>query len=164
MSDPTRAQIVARDVHLSNCSYGEGFGIPVMEAGGESLEGTLVPAPQPAGICYEDETQPDAVTRVLVVVERADGSVKEYEAREPQDWSMNDPESISAQVIRTTGLSFGTTRLQAGMPSLRLSFSAHPRYNLHIRNVRWPGGEPGPSQSSIPSASTSSPAVTGNGS
>jgi hypothetical protein len=138
----------------------------------KTLEGALVPAPQPAEMRYEDETQPDAVTRVLVVVERADGSVKEYEAREPQNWQMNDPESISAQVFRQTGLGIasgsGFRGVTAGVPSLRLSFSAHPRHNLHIRNVRWPGGEPGPSQSSIPSPSTSSttssPAVTGKGS
>ena len=107
----------------------------------EALEGALVPAPQPADIRYEDETPAVYVTRVLVVVERSDGSVKEYEAREPQSFEMNDPESISAQVIRTTGLSFGMTRLQAGVPSLRLSFSAHPRYNLHIRNVRRAGAK-----------------------
>jgi hypothetical protein len=120
----------------------------------EALEGALVPAPKPADIRYEDETPSD-------------------EAREPQNWQMNDPESIGAQVLRTTGLGIaggfgGITQLRAGVPSLRLSFTAHPRHNLHIRNVRWPGGEPGPSQSSIPSPSTSSttssPAVTGKGS
>lgn len=131
----------------------------------EALEGALVPAPQPADIRYEDETPPDAVTRVLVVVERADGSVKEYEAREPQNFTMNDPESFSAQVFRQTGLGIGATRLTAGVPSLRLSFSAHPRYNLHIRNVRWPGSPQGPVQASISSSSrTSSPTATGNGS
>ena len=106
----------------------------------EALEGALVPAQQAADIRYEAETPPDAVTRVLVVVERADGSVKEYEAREPQNWQMNDPESISAQVFRQTGLGVGSGSgfrgLTAGVPSLRLSFSAHPRYNLHIRNKR----------------------------
>ena len=60
----------------------------------EALEGALVPAPQPADIRYEDEAPADAVTRVLVTVERADGSVKEYEAREPQNFEMNDPESF----------------------------------------------------------------------
>ena len=109
----------------------------------EALEGALVPAQQAADIRYEAETPPDAVTRVLVVVERADGSVKEYEAREPHNWSMNDPESFSAQVFRPTGLGVGSGRgfrgLTAGVPSLRLSFSAHPRYNLHIRNVRRAG-------------------------
>ena len=135
----------------------------------EALEGALVPAPKPADIRYEDETPSDAVTNVTIRVERADGSVKEYEAREPQNWQMNDPESIGAQVLRTTGLGIaggfgGITQLRAGVPSLRLSFTAHPRHNLHIRNVRWPGGEPGPSQSSIPSSSTSSPGATGKGS
>jgi hypothetical protein len=105
----------------------------------EAVEGVLVPAPQSADIRYEDEDA-DRVTRVLVVVERADGTVKEYEAREPQDWQMNDPESLSAQVIRTTGLGLpsggGFRGLMAGVPSLRLSFSANPRYNLHIRNKR----------------------------
>ena len=64
--------------------------------------------------------------------------MKEYEAREPQNFEMNDPESISAQVFRQTGLACGqrVPRLTAGVPSLRLSFSAHPRYNLHIRNKR----------------------------
>jgi hypothetical protein len=163
----------------------------------EALEGAMVPAPKAADIRYEDETEPDAVTRVLVVVERADGSVKEYEAREPQQWQMNDPESISAQVIRTTGLSLasggGFRGLQAGTPSLSLSFTANPRYNLHIRNKR-KESEPAPGvsckqpiwdgpykmtcgrhlvdgkclthgdQSSIPSSSMSSPAATGKGS
>lgn len=127
-----------------------------------------MPAPQPADIHYEAETAPDAVTRVLVVVERADGSVKEYEAREPQNWQMNDPESVAAQVFRPTGFGIGydsaLKTLTAGVPSLRLSFSANPRHNLHIRNVRWPGGEPGPSQSSISSSIASSPGATGKGS
>ena len=109
----------------------------------EAVEGAVVPAPQPAGIRYEAETPPDAVTRVLVVVERADGSVKEYEARDPQNWQMNDPESIAAQVFRPTGFGIGYDNglktLMAGVPSLRLSFSAHPRHNLHIRNVRRAG-------------------------
>ena len=117
----------------------------------EAVEGAVVPAPQPADIRYEDEDA-DKVTRVLVVVERADGTIKEYEAREPADWQMNDPESLSAQVIRTTGLGLpsggGFRGLMAGMPSLRLSFTANPRYNLHIRNVRTRdqrgSGVPGP--------------------
>ena len=104
-----------------------------------AIEGALVPVPQPADIRYEDENA-DKVTRVLVVVERADGSVKEYEAREPANFMMNDPESLSAQVIRTTGLGLpsggGFRELMAGMPSLRLRFTANPRYNLHIRNKR----------------------------
>ncbi len=53
---------------------------------------------------------------------------------------MNDPESFSAQVFRPTGIGImsagGARGLTAGVPSLSLSFSAHPRYNLHIRNSR----------------------------
>jgi hypothetical protein len=105
----------------------------------DAIEGALVPAPQPADIRYED-ADADKVTRVLVRVERADGTVKEYEAREPQDFTMNDPESFSAQVFRKTGLGIGGgggfRGVTAGVPSLRLSFTAHPRYNLHIRNNR----------------------------
>lgn len=105
----------------------------------EAIEGALVPAPQPQDVRYEDEDARE-VTRVLVVVERADGTVKEYEAREPEDFQMNDPESVSAQVFRKTGLALGSgggfRGVTAGVPSLRLSFSANPRYNLHIRNAR----------------------------
>jgi hypothetical protein len=107
------------------------------------IEGALVPAPQPADIRYEDETAPDTVTRVVVRVERADGTVKEYEAREPRAFEMSDPESFSAQVFRPTGLGIdgygGPRGVTAGVPSLRLSFAAHPRYNLHIRNSRISG-------------------------
>jgi hypothetical protein len=161
----------------------------------EAVEGAVVPAPQPADMRYET-VDPDQVTRVLVVVERADGSVKEYEAREPVDFEINDPASMSSQVFRQTGLGLvsgsGFTDLMAGMPSLRLSLTANPRYNLHIRNKRRESAPPAAScqqpvwdgpykmtcgrhlvggkclthglQSSIPSASTSSPATTGNGS
>lgn len=88
---------------------------------------------------YEDEN-PDAVARVLVRVEYADGRIREYEAKEPQDFQMNDPESMSSMVARTTRLSLpgggGFRPLQAMVPSLRLSFAAHPRHNLHIRTER----------------------------
>lgn len=117
----------------------EGALVPAHEAHLADYKRTIEPAPQPAEVRYEDETPADYVTRVLLVVERSDGSVKEYEAREPQNFEMNDPESFSAQVFRQTGLGIGATRLTAGVPSLRLSFSAHPRYNLHIRNVRRAG-------------------------
>jgi hypothetical protein len=110
----------------------------------DPIEGALMPAQQPADIRYEDETASDMVTRVVVRVERADGTVKEYEAREPQAFEMNDPESFAAQVFRSTGLGFmsggGFRGLTAGVPSVRLSFTAHPRHNLHITNSRIWGG------------------------
>jgi hypothetical protein len=100
------------------------------------LEGQLVPSPAP-GIRYEDEGA-DTVTRVLIRVERADGSVKEYEAREPADWKMTDPESISSmRIAGTMGVQPlgqpGFTQVRQAMPSMSLSFTANPRYNLHIR-------------------------------
>lgn len=124
-----------------------------------AVEGALVPAPQPANIRYEDD-DPGKVVRVLIQVERADGSVKEYEAREPHGFHMNDPESPSAQVFRRTGISVrhagGSQGLVAGIPSVRLVFTANPRYNLHIRNGR--SRRLGQSSRS----GSSSPAGTGN--
>jgi hypothetical protein len=108
----------------------------------EALEGALVPAPPPEDIRYEDEDA-QKVTRVLVVVERADGTVKEYEAREPERFMMSDPEDISTMAFRVTGLALGAggaaRGVQAAVPTLSLSFAANPRYNLHIRNVRRAG-------------------------
>jgi hypothetical protein len=106
------------------------------DAEDSAVSGEIVAAPA-ADIRYEDASE---VANVTVVVEYRDGRVKEYEAREPQDFQMNDPESISAQVFRQTGLALGAgggfRGVTAGVPSLSLSFSAHPRYNLHIRNKR----------------------------
>lgn len=98
---------------------------------------------------YDD---PDVVKRVLVRVEYGDGKVREYEAREPQDFDMNDPESLASMTVRKTGLPVGAgggfVPMSAAVPSLRLSFTANPRYNLHIRTERTAapsgvaGGEP----------------------
>lgn len=119
----------------------------------DALEGALVPAPQPADIRYEDEDR-DRVARVLVRVEYADGRGKEYEAREPADFRISDPEQVSSMAFRTTGLSIGGgggfRGLQAAVPTLSLSFAANPRYNLHIRNVR----------ADLPQVSMSSPGIT----
>ena len=106
------------------------------------VTGEIVTAPI-AEMHYEDEN-PDAVTRVLVRVEYADGRIREYEAKEPQDFQMNDPESMSSMVTRTTRLSLpgggGFRPLAAMVSSLRLSFTAHPRYNLHVRTERTASG------------------------
>ena len=95
------------------------------------ISGEIVKAPPAAEMRYEPEN-PDAVTRVFIRVEYADGRIREYQAREPQDFRAS--ESMS---VRTTGLSFpaggGFSALSAAIPSLRLSFTAHPRWNLHIR-------------------------------
>ena len=100
----------------------------------EPVSGEIVPAPPAADMRYEDD---NAVTRVFVRVEWADGRIREYQAKEPQDFDMNDPESMSSMVLGKTGLSFpasgGYSSLTRAVPSLRLSFTAHPRWNLHIR-------------------------------
>jgi hypothetical protein len=77
----------------------------------------LVPGAVKAERRYEGEAA--EVTRVLVRVERGDGSVREYEAAEPR----------SCEV--TTGMTGG----EGGhsWPTLNLWLTANPRLNLHIR-------------------------------
>ena len=102
----------------------------------EPVSGEIVKAPPAAEMRYED-TGPDAVARVFIRVEYADGRIREYQAKEPQGFTMNDPESVSSLVTRRTGLSFpaggGFSAVRSAVPSLRLFFTAHPRWNLHIR-------------------------------
>jgi hypothetical protein len=87
------------------------------------ISGEVVKAPPAAEMRYEDEN-PDAVTRVFVRVEYADGRIREYQAREPQDFKINNPESAPSMVF-SGGMS--ATR------EVRLSFRPSPRWNLHIR-------------------------------
>jgi hypothetical protein len=70
---------------------------------------------------YADDS---AVTRVFVRVEYADGRIREYQAQEPQDFKINDPESAPSMVF---GRGMSATR------EVRLSFRPSPRWNLHIR-------------------------------
>ena len=69
---------------------------------------------------YEDET----VTRVFVRVEYADGRIREYQAKEPQDFRINDPEYAPS-------MAFG--RGMSASREVRLSFRPNLRWNLHIR-------------------------------
>jgi hypothetical protein len=98
------------------------------------VSGEIVPAPPAADMRYTDDS---AVARVFVRVEYADGRIREYQAREPQDFQMNDPESPSSIVTGRTRLSLpaggGFVPLSRAVPSVRLSFTAHPKWNLHIR-------------------------------
>lgn len=96
----------------------------------------LYPEPPAADMRYEDE-DPDAVARVLVRVEWANGKIREYEAEEPQDWHMNDPETDLAfrpmgMAVQAPGLRMPVP-MKAAVPHLRLEFTAHPRHNMHIR-------------------------------
>lgn len=103
----------------------------------DGISGEIVPAPPAADMRYTDD---DAVARVFIRVEYADGRIREYQAREPQDFKMNNPESMSSMTVRQTRLSLPAgsmfSPVRAAVPSLRLSFTAHPGYNLHIRTER----------------------------
>lgn len=74
---------------------------------------------------------------MFVRVEWPDGRIREYDARDPQDFQMNQPESWSSMSIQDTGIRLGAgglfAPLKSAVPSLRLSFKANPRYNMHIR-------------------------------
>ena len=99
----------------------------------EEVAGQVVPAPA-AEMRYEDDSP---VTRVFVRVEWAGGKIREYDARDPQDFQMNQPESWSSASFQATGVSFSAGGIfvpqKAAVPSLRLSFKANPRRNMHIR-------------------------------
>ena len=77
--------------------------------------------PPAADMRYTDDK---AVARVFVRVEYADGRIREYQAKEPQDFRINNPESAPSMVF---GRGMSATR------EVRLSFRPNPRWNLHIR-------------------------------
>ena len=95
------------------------------------ISGEIVKAPPAAEMRYEDGN-PDAVTRVFVRVEYADGRIREYQAREPQDFKINNPESAPSMVF---------SRGMSATREVRLSFRPNPRYNLHIRTEATAPGE-----------------------
>ena len=94
------------------------------------ISGEIVKAPPAAEMRYEDADR-DAVARVFVRVEYADGRIREYQAKEPQDFDLGE-----SMTIRPGGgphLVGGTVTTRTAVATLRLSFTAHPRWNLHIR-------------------------------
>ena len=90
------------------------------------ITGEIVKAPPAADIRYEPE-DPDAVARIFVRVEYADGRIREYQAKEPRDFRINDPESAPSMVF---GGGMSASR------EVRLSFRPNLRWNLHIRTER----------------------------
>ena len=78
--------------------------------------------PPAADMRYDDEE--GRVTRVFVRVEYEGGKIREYQAQEPQDFRINDPESAPSMAF---GRGMSATR------EVRLSFKPNPRWNLHIR-------------------------------
>lgn len=106
------------------------------EEAGE-ISGEVVQAPPVAEMRYDDE--PGAVARVLVRVDYADGRVREYEALEPEEFKMNDPETdLSFRPMRMSVQAPGSPMMgmTAAVPNLRLSFRANPRHQMHIRTER----------------------------
>ena len=95
------------------------------------ITGEIVKAPPVADIRYEPE-DPDAVTRVFIRVECADGRIREYQAREPQDFQMTDGMAMRQSKAKYSagGIFVPLTQMVA---TLSLSFTAHPRRNIHIR-------------------------------
>ena len=77
--------------------------------------------PPAADMRYDDEGR---VTRVFVRVEYEGGKIREYQAKEPQDFKINDPESAPSMVF---------SRGMSATREVRLSFRPSPRWNLHIR-------------------------------
>jgi hypothetical protein len=99
----------------------------------EPVSGEIVPAPA-AQMRYEDSSR---VTRVFIRVEWAGGKIREYQALEPEGFEMNQPESWSSMSVRDTGIRLGAgglfAPLKTAVASVRMSFRASPRYNMHIR-------------------------------
>ena len=95
------------------------------------ISGEVVKALPAADMRYEPD-DPDAVTRVFIRVEYADGRIREYQAREPQDFKVTD--GMAARQSRAKfsagGIFVPLTNMVA---TLSLSFTAHPRRNIHIR-------------------------------
>ena len=95
----------------------------IVKRGGE----VAVPPPA-ADMRYTDDT----VTRVFVRVEYADGRIREYQAQEPQDFRVSDGMTMRQSRARfSAGGIF--TPLTNAVATLSLSFTAHPRRNIHIR-------------------------------
>jgi hypothetical protein len=105
----------------------------------ETLSGEIAQAPPLADIRYEDE-DPNRVLRVLVRVDWAGGKVREYEAAEPQDFKINDPETdVSFRPMRTSvqsALGGPMVGMNMAVPNLRLSFRGNSRVPVLIRTER----------------------------
>ena len=95
----------------------------------EPVSGQIVPAPPAAEMRYEDDS---AVTRVFVRVEWAGGKIREYQAREPQDFEVKESMVMRESPFRVSAGGLFTAMKQA-VPALSLSFTAHPKWNMHIR-------------------------------
>ena len=85
--------------------------------------------PPAADMRYEDD---EVVTRVFVRVEYEGGRIREYQAKEPQDFQVTDGMAMRQSKAKYSagGIFVPLTQMVA---TLSLSFTAHPRRNIHIR-------------------------------
>lgn len=85
----------------------------------------------PSQVRYEED--PPKPARVLVHVDYADGTAREWEAREPPEFTI----STGMAPPRRTGLAIGGEENAApvyhAVPTLTLRLVSHPRYPLHER-------------------------------
>ena len=93
--------------------------------------GEIVKAPPAADVRYEPE-DPDAVARVFVRVEYADGRIREYQAQRPAGLQVADGMTMRQSKAKYSagGIFVPLTQTVA---TLSLSLTAHPRWNIHIR-------------------------------
>ena len=65
-------------------------------------------------------------------MEYVDGRIREYQAKEPQDFRISD-----GMTMRQSDAKFSAggifVPLKQAVATLILSFAAHPRWNMHIR-------------------------------
>ena len=96
------------------------------------ISGEIVKASPAVEMRYESE-DPDAVARVFIRVEYADGRIREWQAVEPQDFKVADGMAVRQSKARFSagGIFVPLTQMVA---TLSLSFTAHPRHNIHIRS------------------------------
>jgi hypothetical protein len=95
------------------------------------ISGEVVKALPAAEMRYDPE-DPDAVARVFIRVEYADGRIREWQAVEPQDFTITDGMTMrqSRAKVSAGGL---FVPLTSAVATLRLAFTAHLRHNIHIR-------------------------------
>lgn len=104
----------------------------------EPVSGEVVAAPPVADMRYEDEDG-DRVTRAFVRIDYADGRVREYEAPNPEGFTMNDPEAdVTVQPMRKAVQAPGSPvmPMMVACPALRLSLRGSPRTPMLIRTER----------------------------
>ena len=89
----------------------------------------LAVTPPAADMRYDGE---ERVTRVFVRVEWEGGKIREYQAKDTRDFDLKES-MASAQSKGRYSAGGLFTPLSMAVPAVRLSFTAHPRWNLHIR-------------------------------